>query len=84
MCVMFAVLFLAINTANLATYTITREEFHDFSSLSDTRVHEERAVEGLGKFGSEGNLCGGLGKVGISGEHKRKSGEWRERLGSER
>lgn len=35
---MFAVVFLAIYTANLAAVMITREEFHEFSGLDDSRV----------------------------------------------
>jgi hypothetical protein len=42
---MFAVVFLAIYTANLAAFMITREEFHEFSGLDDTRVGNIRSQQ---------------------------------------
>nr|XP_053626918.1 LOW QUALITY PROTEIN: glutamate receptor ionotropic, NMDA 2B-like [Cherax quadricarinatus] len=49
---MFAVVFLAIYTANLAAFMITREEFHDFSGINDTRLQYPMTVNPAYKFGT--------------------------------
>lgn len=49
---MFAVVFLAIYTANLAAFMITREEFHEFSGLDDTRLARPYSQRPQIKFGT--------------------------------
>ncbi|XP_058827198.1 glutamate receptor ionotropic, NMDA 2B [Topomyia yanbarensis] len=49
---MFAVVFLAIYTANLAAFMITREEFHEFSGLDDTRLSHPFSHKPTIKFGT--------------------------------
>ncbi|XP_033610685.1 glutamate receptor ionotropic, NMDA 2B isoform X5 [Cryptotermes secundus] len=49
---MFAVVFLAIYTANLAAFMITREEFHEFSGLDDTRLSKPFSHKPMYKFGT--------------------------------
>ncbi|XP_042870861.1 glutamate receptor ionotropic, NMDA 2A-like isoform X2 [Penaeus japonicus] len=49
---MFAVVFLAIYTANLAAFMITREEFHDFTGINDTRLQQPSTVSPAYKFGT--------------------------------
>ncbi|XP_018014006.1 glutamate receptor ionotropic, NMDA 2B [Hyalella azteca] len=49
---MFALIFLAIYTANLAAFMITREEFHDMSGLDDKRLQNPTSVKPRFKFGT--------------------------------
>ncbi|CAG5072853.1 NMDA 2B (Xenopus laevis) [Cotesia congregata] len=49
---MFAVVFLAIYTANLAAFMITREEFHEFSGIDDPRLVKPWSHKPMFKFGS--------------------------------
>lgn len=49
---MFAVVFLAIYTANLAAFMITREEFHELSGLDDPRISRPLAIRPPLKFGT--------------------------------
>ena len=49
---MFAVVFLAIYTANLAAFMITREEFYDFSGVDDHRLARPTSHKPMIKFGT--------------------------------
>ncbi|XP_076057094.1 glutamate ionotropic receptor NMDA type subunit 2 isoform X2 [Oratosquilla oratoria] len=49
---MFAVVFLAIYTANLAAFMITREEYHDFSGVDDVRLQNPYVRKPAFKFGT--------------------------------
>ncbi|XP_065211910.1 glutamate receptor ionotropic, NMDA 2B isoform X2 [Planococcus citri] len=49
---MFAVVFLAIYTANLAAFMITREEFHEFTGLDDPRLQKPYSHKPPMKFGT--------------------------------
>ncbi|KAG7296048.1 hypothetical protein JYU34_021144 [Plutella xylostella] len=49
---MFAVVFLAIYTANLAAFMITREEFHELSGLDDPRIARPLSHRPTLKFGT--------------------------------
>ncbi|XP_067640848.1 glutamate receptor ionotropic, NMDA 2B isoform X2 [Eurosta solidaginis] len=49
---LFAVVFLAIYTANLAAFMITREEFHEFSGLNDSRLVHPYSHKPSFKYGT--------------------------------
>ncbi|XP_046474039.1 glutamate receptor ionotropic, NMDA 2B isoform X1 [Neodiprion pinetum] len=49
---MFAVVFLAIYTANLAAFMITREEFHEFTGVDDHRLAKPFSHKPMFKFGT--------------------------------
>ncbi|XP_045496069.1 glutamate receptor ionotropic, NMDA 2B [Colias croceus] len=49
---MFAVVFLAIYTANLAAFMITREEFHELSGIDDPRIVKPKTYQPPLKFGT--------------------------------
>ncbi|XP_065160773.1 glutamate receptor ionotropic, NMDA 2B-like isoform X2 [Atheta coriaria] len=49
---MFAVVFLAIYTANLAAFMITREEYFEFSGVDDSRLSRPFSHKPLIKFGT--------------------------------
>lgn len=48
----FAVVFLAIYTANLAAFMITREEYYEFTGLEDRRLTNPRLNDPPLKFGT--------------------------------
>ncbi|XP_029052449.1 glutamate ionotropic receptor NMDA type subunit 2 isoform X4 [Osmia lignaria lignaria] len=49
---LFAVVFLAIYTANLAAFMITREEFHEFTGVDDHRLAKPWSHKPMFKFGT--------------------------------
>lgn len=49
---LFAVVFLAIYTANLAAFMITREEFFEFSGLDDHRLTRPHSHKPMFKYGT--------------------------------
>lgn len=48
----FAVVFLAIYTANLAAFMITREDYLDFSGIEDPRLKNAEKLEPALRFGT--------------------------------
>ncbi len=48
----FAVVFLAIYTANLAAFMITREEYHDFTGIEDKKLANPTHSDPPLKFGT--------------------------------
>lgn len=48
----FAVVFLAIYTANLAAFMITREEYHDFTGIEDKKLVNPHLSNPPLKFGT--------------------------------
>lgn len=48
----FAVVFLAIYTANLAAFMITREEYHDFTGIEDKKLANPYLSDPPLKFGT--------------------------------
>eukprot|EP00095_Tigriopus_kingsejongensis_P011717 maker-scaffold452_size166894-snap-gene-0.47 protein:Tk11717 transcript:maker-scaffold452_size166894-snap-gene-0.47-mRNA-1 annotation:"Glutamate" len=47
---MFAVVFLALYTANLAAFMIPRKEFHDFKGIDDVRISNPHSQKPMLKF----------------------------------